>query len=280
MRRRWRSERRTPLTTHSEDLVSLEELRSVLSTYAGPGNPRELPARQRRRRWRPILVAVVAVLAFAGTSAAIADGLGAFDGGVYNGISSVHHPRTSEDVIDPATQAYMERKGCTQPDGSPCNPIVFGMLLDTSRRIAQLPSGESLYVFQTSWKGICFVSGPPPAGHEFECSGPLSHAHPSTVWVYTEDSDDPSDWLAFGIAVDGVTSVSFEQNGHEVTAPVKGNVWTYRGDSVWATMGLQGLPAHRSLRRRNDRRRQLSRLDQSSDPRTPRRAGIDSAQAG
>jgi hypothetical protein len=61
---------------------------------------RSAPARtdNARRRWRPVLVAAVAVLALAGMGVAIANGLGAFDGGVFNGISAAHHPRTSDDV--------------------------------------------------------------------------------------------------------------------------------------------------------------------------------------
>ncbi len=52
------------MTTHSEDLVSLEELRSVLSTFAGPDSPRERPSRHGvRRRWPVIAIGAAAVLA-------------------------------------------------------------------------------------------------------------------------------------------------------------------------------------------------------------------------
>ena len=68
------------MTTHSEDLVSLEELRSVLNAYAGPDNPRELPNRHGLRRLRPVLVAAVAAAALAGAGVAIAAGFGAFEG--------------------------------------------------------------------------------------------------------------------------------------------------------------------------------------------------------
>jgi hypothetical protein len=44
------------MIVYEEDVVSLEELRSVLSTYAGPDEPRERPARAfravARRRFR------------------------------------------------------------------------------------------------------------------------------------------------------------------------------------------------------------------------------------
>ncbi len=192
------------------------------------------------RRWRPMLVAAVVVLALAGTSVAIANSLGAFSGGAFNGISAAHHRRTAEDVIDPATRAYMERTNCKQPDGRACAPMMVGMRLGTSRRIAQLPGGQNLYVFKTTWKGLCYVAGPPPHG-EFNCSRPLSRSHPSTVWFYS-NSPHMSDWFTFGIALDGVTAVSFEPNGQDITLPVKNNVWTYRSESFEAMTALQGLP--------------------------------------
>jgi hypothetical protein len=68
------------MTTHNEDLVSLEELRSVLHHYAGPGYPRQRPARRGLRNRRPLLVAVAAVAALAGAGVAIAAGFGAFEG--------------------------------------------------------------------------------------------------------------------------------------------------------------------------------------------------------
>src|SRR5215471_14498046 len=50
------------------------------------------PVRSRTTR-KAVLVAAVVVIALAGTSVAIANRLGAFDGGVFNGISAAHHPR-------------------------------------------------------------------------------------------------------------------------------------------------------------------------------------------
>lgn len=68
------------MTTHSEELVSLEELQSMLAGHAGPDNPRQRPTGKRVRGWRPVLVAGVAVAALAGAGVAIAAGFGAFEG--------------------------------------------------------------------------------------------------------------------------------------------------------------------------------------------------------
>ncbi len=51
------------MISHDEDLVSLEELQSVLNTYAGPPTPRTRPASHGIRRLRPILVASFALVA-------------------------------------------------------------------------------------------------------------------------------------------------------------------------------------------------------------------------
>lgn len=48
------------MTTHSDDLVSLEELRSVLSTHAGPAEPRRRPAPRGVRRRRPVALGLIA----------------------------------------------------------------------------------------------------------------------------------------------------------------------------------------------------------------------------
>jgi len=52
------------MTTNSDDLVSLDELRSVLSVYAGPADARSRPARHGLRR-RPVVLGLVAVGALA-----------------------------------------------------------------------------------------------------------------------------------------------------------------------------------------------------------------------
>ena len=145
----------------------LEELRFVLKTYAGPEYPLEHPPRHRMRGFRPVLVAAVAVAALAGAGAAIADGIGAF-----NGISAAQHPQTGADVIDPATQAYME----CESGASPCTPIIPGLLFNTARVVGQIPSGQNIYVVTTTSNSLCFIVGPP---HPlWNCDDPLSRSHP------------------------------------------------------------------------------------------------------
>src|SRR5665213_1830924 len=103
MRRRSSSERRTLMIDHEQDLVSLDELRSILNAYAGPDDPRERPTRRGLRRFRHMLLVAVAVVAVVGAGVAIADGFGAFDG-----IGAAQHPQTGADVLDAKTLAGVQ----------------------------------------------------------------------------------------------------------------------------------------------------------------------------
>ncbi len=217
------------MTTHSEDLVSLEELRSVLSTYAGPDTPRERPGRRGIHRVRPILVAAVLVAALVGTGVAIANGFGAF-----NGIGAAQHPRTGADVLDPETAAYLQNKNCTAGGIAPtCGPMVRGLLLDSTRLVGQLPSGQKIYVIATKSGLLCGVLQgryPPMA-----CGAELGSSDPTTVQLLGDPASGQP--MVIGVAIDGVTAVSFQAfdgadmrgSGHTVTVPVKNNVWTYVG---------------------------------------------------
>lgn len=247
------------MTTHSEDLVSLEELRSVLNTYAGPESPRERPAR-RGRRLRPLLLLAVAVLALVGTGAAIADGLGAFDG-----IGAADHPQTGADVIDPATAAFLEGKNCSgsfnPKTGVPtnhkhCEGVVIGLQVDSARHVGQLPDGQNVYVIPRNGNNdnLCTVVGPP--NPEIECNSTLSQSHPTTIFTYDLGNNDPTThWVTFGVAFDGVTSVSFQYStqatpaegggplGPAVAVPVNNNLWMYPSNSTPPNL-LQPVTAH------------------------------------
>jgi hypothetical protein len=110
--------------------------------------------------------------------------------------------------------------------------IPRGILWDTTRIVGQTPSGQNIYVFTTRSANLCYVVGPPQP--EWDCEEPLTHAHPSTVFDYTQGGKP---YTLVGIALDGVTSVSFEENGKEIAAPVKDNVWTYETDYSYALDG-------------------------------------------
>ncbi len=206
------------MTGYSDDARVMELLSPLRRVEPLPFVGSERPERRPLLR-TPVLVASVVAVALVLTGVAIADGLGAFDG-----ISAAQHPRTGADVIDPATRAYMECETSVKP----CMPVIRGLLFDTARVVGHLPSGQNIYVIATASNGpgLCFVVGPPYP--EWSCDDPLSRSHPSTVFVYGQDPNVTPP--TFGIALDGVTAVSFKVKGKEITVPVKDNVWIYPDD--------------------------------------------------
>jgi hypothetical protein len=210
------------MTAHSDDLVSLEELRSVLGAYAGPAEPQRRAAGHGSRRFRPLIVVAAAALAFVVAGVAIADELGAFDG-----IGAAQHPRTGADVIDPATWAAIEHGSM---------PIPRGLLFDTARRVGQLPAGQNVYVIARSGHNdnLCVVIG--PSLPESTCHSTLSRSRPTTVLV---EAQDPKHRFVFGVALDGVTAVSFNADGRKITVPVENNLWTYSTENWKAVTAPQ-----------------------------------------
>jgi hypothetical protein len=193
---------------------------------------------QRPRSRRSIVIVAVTLAALVGAGVAIAASLGAF-----NGIGSAQHPQTPADVIgDPATADFLQ--GGTQPKPR-------GLQLDTTRLVGQFPDGQKVYVATGSLNDLCTIVGPP--NYEVWCGDPLSNAHPATIYTYPAFNNDPTiRWITFGLAIDGVTSVSFQTGmtadglptGPEVTVPVTGNLWTYPNNSAMPPYLLQSVSAH------------------------------------
>jgi hypothetical protein len=206
------------MTTHSDELISLEELQSVLAKHAGPNSPLERPAQHRARGLRPVIVAVTAVVALAGAGVAIAAAFGAFDR-----ISAANHPQTSADVLSPQTVARLKQL-CTDTGASssfymPNCHLVF----DSSRLVGQLPDGRDVYVVADTRGDLCVLL---PA-MSMSCGTSLTPSKPLSAESFGDGLGKPT--IVFGVALDGVNTVSFEMAGHDVTVPVKDNVWVYEG---------------------------------------------------
>lgn len=165
---------------------------------------------ERRPVRRPIVVAAVLVVGLTLAGVAIADGVGAFDG-----LSAANRPQTAADVLDPATVARLTQN---------CSSLTFWtpqchLVLDSARLVGQLPSGQRLYAIADTRGDLCLID---PTG--MICGTGLTPSRPL--------EDESVGKLMFGVALDGVTSISFEREGNEVTIPVKDNVWVYDGASL------------------------------------------------
>ena len=94
------------------------------------------------------------------------------------------------------------------------------LLLDSTRLVGRLPSGRNIYVITDTRGDLCVLL---PA-LAMTCGSGLSQSRPIT--------DESVGKLMFGVALDGVTAISFEKHGKGVTVPVKDNVWIYEGASL------------------------------------------------
>jgi hypothetical protein len=210
------------MTPHEEELLSLEELQSVLNTYAGPPIPCKRPARSGLRHLRPLMIGAIAVVALSVAGVAIADDLGAF-----KGISGAEHPQGVADALSPAVVADINSENAGTNRGA------RGQLLaDSARFVRQLTTGERIYAITTTTDELCvLIVGRPGSNMKSAvgCGDPLSQTDPTTAESVQPNPANPP--LTYGVAIDGVTSVSILARGDEATVPVENNVWAYEGPS-------------------------------------------------
>ena len=196
--------------------VSLDELAITLESYAGPARPRRLPVR-RHRPWRVVWAGAALVLVVVG--AAYAAGFNPFAG-----ISAADHPATSNDTLPvPLRTQIAEFSSGMERHG-------HGRLLpDTARFITQVPSGMRFYTIATSAGGLCLATVRSPGGNALECGDSLSKSRPITIASERPNRATPP--VSYGLAMDGITAISFMAGGTETTVPVKDNVWAYEGQA-------------------------------------------------
>lgn len=192
-----------------------------------------------RRRRRPVLVVAAAVAALAGAGIAIAAGLGAF-----NGFGATQHPPTRADVPNSRTLARIKTL-CT--DGqyvAPYNPYCHldlsgaRLLTSAAPRFQIGVTSRKVWAIAASDGEVCMVGG------FWECTPQLSKSVPITFGG--GNAGPAQTFFAAGLAIDGVTSVSFvlePSDGATVTVPVKNNIWVYEQPNSDAT-GTKCIVAH------------------------------------
>jgi hypothetical protein len=168
-----------------------------------------------RRRWRTVLVAAVAVAALIGVGVAIAASVGAF-----HGISAAQHPQTPADKIDPKLLAEINAANANLKGGP-------GQLLPDSARLVKEVTGARFYAVATSTGQLCVLAEREIGGVGMGCGSPLTQKQPSTAATFARNQSSAA--ITWGIALDGVSAVSFMAGGHAVTVPVTNNVWAYEG---------------------------------------------------
>lgn len=194
--------------------------RHLLSEIArGPQRPRF------GRSWRGGLGVAVAIAALAGAGVAIAAGFGAF-----NGISAAQDTKIGSVVLPPAVLAQMKQMNAESrklnAQAAKSSGPHFQMpllLLDTARVLGTAPDGGKVYGL-TDTRGDLCILGAMGGG----CGPPLTHSHPITLGAGNPGPIPPGGTLTVGgVAIDGVTSVSFTIWREQVTVPVRHNVYVY-----------------------------------------------------
>ena len=193
-----------------------------------------LPVRKRRRSRRPALIACFLAAAFLATGAAIAD-VNPFTGiAAFVGIGAADHAQTPQDVLDPTAAALVQRFNDDLTRAG-----LAQALPDTARLVGQLPGGHNIYVLSTTTDDLCIVIDQMGA----TCGAPpLSPSEPTTIATFDDVVNGPNATapISWGIAKDGIVSVSFMGSGTEQTVPVQDNVWAYEGHNS----ALESLTVH------------------------------------
>ncbi len=179
--------------------------------------PFAMPERPERRLRRPVLVAAIVVVGLVLTGVAIADGVGAF-----RGISAAQHTRTGAEVLDPATLSMIKRQNRFAAEHSTRRFPMPRLILSSARVLGKMPNGSPVYGL-TDTRGELCLFGQMSGG----CFAPLSKKQPITFSSSNASPTTGGTFIASGVAIDGVASVSFTVWGKQVTVPVKNNVWVY-----------------------------------------------------
>jgi hypothetical protein len=195
-------------------------------------------------------VVAVAVAALAGAGVGIAAGVGVFNGrpAAFNGLNAAQHARSGANVLPPAILGSIkrdnafEKKSNAQAAKSGTHFHVFPVRPDTARLLAKTPDA-TFYVLTDTRGYLCYYEVFGHMSLDGNCVRPLSKSQPTTL--DSSNGCNPTTGCILtvaGIAMDGVTSVSFTVLDNGVTVPVKNNVYTLKRQST--ARGVQCAVAH------------------------------------
>lgn len=188
-------------------------------------SPVTLGGRRRTRRRRLLLCAAV-IVGILISGAAVAETLNPL-----TGIGAADRPKRDGDTLGSGVQAQL------RTDSPPSGGVdqVGTRLTQSARLVGTLPSGRKVYVVPTERGRLCVVV----ARLAESCGNSLTPAEPVT---FTAAWDRPGDSAyAYGVALDGVRSVSFSSHGSRVTVPVEHNFFVYETEPLDAPPGFGGL---------------------------------------
>ena len=169
--------------------------------------------RSRRRRMWLMLAVALGLVVLVGGGVAFATRIGPF-----SGISAADHPQRTQDVLNPAVVAQL------RTDEAPGGDQIGTHDLRSARLVGSLPSGRRVYVVTTSKGRLCVVV----ARLAESCGNPLAQTEPVTVTIVDSDGPGGEPAVAYGVARDGVKSISFTVGGRRESVTVRNNMFAYQ----------------------------------------------------
>jgi hypothetical protein len=186
-------------------------------------------AGRRRARRRRLLVCAAVVVGILVTGVALAGSLNPL-----RGIGAADREQRASDTLDADVQAQL------RADSPPSGGVdqIGPRRTDSARFVGTLPSGRKVYVVASEKGRLCVVV----ARLAESCSDRLSAAEPVTFTAAWDRPGAPA--YAYGVALDGVRSVSFSFGGNRVTVPVEHNFFAYQTKPLVAPPGFGALTAN------------------------------------
>jgi hypothetical protein len=178
-----------------------------------------------RRPWLTLAV-VLGLAVLVGGGVAFATRIGPFFG-----ISAADRPQQAQDVLDPAVVAQL------RADEAPGGDQIGTRDIQSARLVGSLPSGRRVYVVTTSKARLCVVV----ARLAESCGNPLTQTEPLTFTVVDPDGPGGEPAVAYGVARDGVKSVSFTVGGRHETVPVRANMFAYQAPNSVSSDSFSGV---------------------------------------
>lgn len=193
--------------------------------------------RQNLNRWAAIGAACTA-LAVGGPALALAvrDASSAPpSGSPFQGIGSVTPAPSGQGVVDSKTAATLR---ALNERGSG-RSVLGSQLVGEARTLPTPINGKRLYLIPTETGMLCaFLEGGAEA-----CTRPLSDERPALAIAMDDDGPGGVGPTVFGVAIDGVRTISFTAAGARQVAAVSGNVFAFEGGSMMSAAALSGLTA-------------------------------------
>jgi len=156
-------------------------------------------------------------------------------GAPFSGIGAVTQAPFGENALDAKTASTLHALN----DQDFGKGVLGAQLIAEARALPRMINGKRLYLIPTETGKLCaFLEGGTEA-----CTEPLSEARPAAVIAMDDDGPGGVGAVVFGVAIDGVRTVSFTAAGARHVVPVKGNMFAFQGSPMMTAEGLSGQTA-------------------------------------